>query len=88
MLCVVLPTLAVLVRYFRRRHKATAAAAAAAAGVVASVGADAGARNKAVEDVRRRLSGVQGRRGLLSAVWDETVRAIWDSVVMGGRGLV
>lgn len=45
-------------------------------------------KNKAVEDVRRRLSGVQGRRGLLSAVWDETVRAVWDTVVMGGRGLV
>jgi hypothetical protein len=86
MLCVVLPALAVLVRFFRRRHKTTAGAVA-----VASAGAEVGAsavRNKAVEDVRRRLSGVQGRRGLLSAVWDETVRAIWDTVVMGGRGLV
>ena len=57
------------------------------AGAGAEVGASA-VRNKAVEDVRRRLSGVQGRRGLLSAVWDETVRAVWDTVVMGGRGLV
>ena len=81
MLCVVLPALAVLVRFFRRRHKATAAAIA--------VGADVSAvKSKAVEDVRRRLSGVQGGRGLLSAVWDETVRAVWDTVVMGGRGLV
>jgi len=82
MLCVVLPALAVLVRFFRRRHKAVAAASAGA-----EVGASA-VRNKAVEDVRRRLSGVQGRRGLLSAVWDETMRAVWDTVVMGGRGLV
>lgn len=74
-ICVVLPALAVLVRFFRRRHKATA-------------GAEVGARTKAVEDVRRRLSGVQGGRGLLSAVWDEAVRAVWDTVVMGGRGLV
>ncbi|KAH9055186.1 hypothetical protein EDB87DRAFT_1642581 [Lactarius vividus] len=81
-ICVVLPALAVLVRFFRRRHKATAAVAAAGAG------AEVGARTKAVEDVRRRLSGVQGGRGLLSAVWDEAVRAVWDTVVMGGRGLV
>ncbi len=73
------------VRFFRRRHKATAAVAAARAG--AEVGVSA-ARAKAVEDVRRRLSGVQGGRGLLSAVWDEAVRAVWDTVVMGGRGLV
>jgi hypothetical protein len=77
----VLPSLAVLVRFFRRRHKATTAAVAAVA--VAGAGAEVGVRNKAVEDVRRRL-----RRGLLSAVWDETVRAVWDTVVMGGRGLV
>ncbi len=81
-----LPALAVFVRFFRRRHKATAAVAAAGAG--AEVGASAAARAKAVEDVRRRLSGVQGGRGLLSAVWDEAVRAVWDTVVMGGRGLV
>ena len=79
-LCVVLPSLAVLLRFFRRRHKATTAAVAAAA---ASAGTEVGVRNKAVEDVRRRL-----RRGLLSTVWDETVRAVWDTVVMGGRGLV
>lgn len=81
MLCVVLPALAVLVRFFRRRHKAAVAVASVSAEVVKN-------KNKAVEDVRRRLSGVQGRRGLLSAVWDETVRAVWDTVVMGGRGLV
>lgn len=85
MLCVVLPALAVLVRFFRRRHKA----ALAVAGASVAAGAEAVKnKNKAVEDVRRRLSGVQGRRGLLSAVWDETVRAVWDTVVMGGRGLV
>lgn len=86
-LCVVLPALTVLVRFFRRRHKATAVVAAAAAGAGAEVGASV-ARTKAVEDVRRRLSGVQGGRGMLSAVWDEAVRAVWDTVVMGGRGLV
>ena len=81
LLCVVLPSLAVLVRFFRRRHKASIAGAELGAG-------GAAARKKAVEDVRRRLSGVQGGRGLLGAVWDETVRAVWDTVVMGGRGLV
>ena len=84
MLCVVLPALAVLVRFFRRRHKAALAVAGASVAGVEAVKN----KNKAVEDVRRRLSGVQGRRGLLSAVWDETVRAVWDTVVMGGRGLV
>ena len=70
------------------------AAAAATAAVVASAGARSGAgmnataRTKVVEEVRKRLSGVQARRGLLGTVWDETVRAIWDTVAMGGRGLV
>lgn len=97
LLCVVLPALAMLLRSLRRRSKAisnSSAAAAAAAAVVAGAGArsgvgmDAAARTKVVEDVRKRLSGVQGRRGLLGTVWDETVRAVWDTVAMGGRGLV
>ncbi|KAI0303561.1 hypothetical protein B0F90DRAFT_1706852 [Multifurca ochricompacta] len=94
LLCVVLPALAVLVRFFRRRPKSilpwsSATTAAVVAGTVAGPGAGASAaRNQAVEDVRRRLSGVQGQRGLLGAVWDEAARAIWDTVAMGGRGLV
>jgi uncharacterized SAM-binding protein YcdF (DUF218 family) len=98
LLCVVLPALAMLLRSLRRRSKAisssSAAAAAAAAAVVAGAGVrsgagmDAAARTKVVEEVRKRLSGVQARRGLLGTVWDETVRAIWDTVAMGGRGLV
>lgn len=86
-----------LLRSLRRRSRAissSSAAAAAAAAVVAGAGArsgagmDAAARTKVVEEVRKRLSGVQARRGLLGMVWDETVRAIWDTVAMGGRGLV
>jgi len=98
LLCVVLPALAMLLRSLRRRSKAisgsSAMATAAAAALVAGAGAGAGssggaaARTRVVEDVRRRLSGVQGRRGLLGALWDETVRAIWDTVAMSGRGLV
>lgn len=85
MLCIVLPTLAMLVGFFRRQHKATAAVAVTSAGAEVGPGA---VRNRPVEDVRLRFNSVQGGRGLLSAVWDETVRAVWDTVVMGGRGLV
>lgn len=76
---------------------AAAAAAAMVAGAGLGVGSGAGgsegvlvgaARMRAVEEVRRRLSGVQGRRGLLGAMWDEVVRAVRDTVAMGGRGLV
>lgn len=58
--------------------------------VVAGVGSESGAaaRTRAVEDVRRRLSGVQARRGFLGTLWDEAVRAVSDTVTMGGRGLV
>ena len=94
LLCLVLPALAVLLRFLRRRRwpksispSSAAAAAAAATMVVASSGSDAATR-RAVEDVRRRLSGVQGRQGLLSKLWNESVRAVWDTVAMGGRGLV
>ncbi|KAH9963095.1 hypothetical protein BGW80DRAFT_1255485 [Lactifluus volemus] len=94
LLFVVLPALAMLLRFWRRRPKSialpssSATAAAAAATIVGAGGAMATTRTRAVEDVRRRLSGVQARRGLLSVVWDETVRAIWDTIAMGGRGLV
>jgi hypothetical protein len=37
-----------------------------------------------VEDVRRRLSGVQARWGLLGVVWDEAVWTIWDTVARDG----
>jgi hypothetical protein len=49
---------------------------------------NAAVRTKVVEEVWKRLSGVQARQGLLGTVWDETVRAIWDMVAMGGCGLV
>ncbi|KAH9995645.1 hypothetical protein BJV74DRAFT_883850 [Russula compacta] len=94
LLCVVLPALAVFLRFLRRHRpksilSLSAAAAVVAGGSAAGAGTDvARMRTRAVEDVRRRLSGVQGSRGLLGAVWDEAVRAIWDTVAMGGRGLV
>jgi hypothetical protein len=99
LLFVVLPALAIFMRFLRRRPKSIAApspavvGAAMAAGVGAggagsSAGAGAATTRRAVEDVRRRLSGVQARRGLLGVVWDEAMRAIWDTVAMGGRGLV
>lgn len=86
-----------LLRFLRNRRRwpksisaSSAAAAVAATSIVAGVGSESGAaaRTRAVEDVRRRLSGVQGRRGLLGTLWDEAVRAISDTVTMGGRGLV
>ena len=94
LLCVVLPSLAVFLRFLRRHRprsllSLSAAAAVVAGGSAAGAGTDvARMRARAVEDVRRRLSGVQGSRGLLGAVWDEAMRAIWDTVAMGGRGLV
>lgn len=97
LLCVILPALAILVRFIRNRRRwpktistSSSAAAVAATSVVTRIGSESGAaaRTKVVDDVRRRLSGVQGRRGLLSTLWDEAVRAVWDTVAMGGRGLV
>jgi hypothetical protein len=87
----------VLLRFLRNRRRwpqlispSSSAAAVAAASVVAGVGSELGtaARTRAVEDVRRRLSSVQGRRGMLGTLWDEAVRAVLDTVTMGGRGLV
>lgn len=86
-----------LLRFLRNRRRwpktispSSTAAAVAATSVVARIGSESGAvsRTKAVNDVRRRLSGVQGRRGLISTLWDEAVRAVRDTVAMGGRGLV
>ena len=87
-----------LLRFLRNRRRwpksispSSSAAAVAAASVVAGVGSELGtaaARTRAVEDVRRRLSSVQGRRGLLGTLWDEAMRAVLDTVTMGGRGLV
>jgi hypothetical protein len=97
LLCVILPALAMLLRFLRNRRRwpklispSSSAVAAAATSIVAGVGSESGAaaRTRAVEDVRRRLSGVQGRRGLLGTLWDEAVRAVSDTVTMGGRGLV
>lgn len=97
LLCVILPALAMLLRFLRNRRRwpktispSSTAAAVAATSVVARIGSESGAasRTKAVNDVRRRLSGVQGRRGLISTLWDEAVRAVRDTVAMGGRGLV
>jgi hypothetical protein len=96
LLCVILPALAMLLRFLRNRRRwsksisPSSVAAVAATSVVAGAGSELGAtaRTRAVEDVRKRLSGVQGRRGLLGMLWDEAVRAVWDTVTMGGRGLV
>jgi hypothetical protein len=97
LLCVVLPALAVLLRFLRHRRRwpksmspssSAAVVAAAAAATAMGSGSGAAARKRAVDDVRRRLSSVQGRQGLLSTLWNEAVRAVWDTVAMGGRGLV
>jgi len=97
LLCVILPALAMLLRFLRNRRRwpksispSSSAAAVAATTIVAAVGSESGAaaRTRAVEDVRRRLSSVQGRRGLLGTLWDEAVRAVWDTMAMGGSGLV
>ena len=93
-LCVILPALAILLRFLRHRRRwpksISLAAAAGATSVVAGVGSGSGAeaRTRAVEDVRRRLSGVQGRRDLLDTLWDEAVRAVRDTVAIGGSGLI
>lgn len=97
LICVILPALAMLLRFLRNRRRwpmsispSSSAAAVAATSIVAGVGfeSSAAARTRAMEDVRRRLGGVQGRRGLLGTLWDEAVRAVRDTVAMGGRGLV
>lgn len=86
-----------LLRFLRNRRRwpklispSSSVAAVAATSIVAGLGSESGsaARTRAVEDVRRRLSSVQGRRGLLGTLWDEAVRAVWDTATMGGRGLV
>jgi hypothetical protein len=71
-----------LLHFLRNRRRwpnsnssSSSAAAVAATSIIAAVGSELGAaaRMRAVEDVRRRLSGVQGRRGLLGTLWDEAV---------------
>ena len=54
------------------------AAVADATVVVAGSNASAAAWTRAVEDVWRRLSGVQGWQGLLSVLWNESVRVVWE----------
>ena len=41
----------------------------------------------AAEEVRRRLRAAEGKSAI-GKVWEEAVRAIIDTVKMGGRGLV
>ena len=41
----------------------------------------------AAEEVRRRLRAAEGKSAL-GKVWEEAVRAVMDTVKMGGRGLV
>lgn len=45
------------------------------------------ATESAAADVRRRL-GARKNIGLWRAFWEEAVRAVSDTVAMGGRGLV
>ena len=77
-----------LLRSLRRRSKAILGSSSASAAAVPVVTRARVLDRVVVEEVRKRLSGVQARRGLFGTVWDETVRAIWDTVAMGGRGLV
>lgn len=53
----------------------------------AAKGGGAGQRG-AVEEVRRRLKGGGEGKGVVARVWEELVRAVGDTVQMGGRGLV
>ena len=41
----------------------------------------------AADEVRRRLRAAEGKSAL-GKVWEEVVRAVMDTVKMGGRGLV
>lgn len=71
-LFVLLPALSLLLR-IRRKRLALAGAA--------------GNGSRVAEDVRRRLGDVQ-KGGVWRRVWEEAVRAVGDTVKMGGRGLV
>jgi hypothetical protein len=59
---------------------------------LASIGGQlAGSRNKSVVDeVKRRLTVGREQRnaGVLGGLWDETKRAIGDTIWMAGQGLV
>lgn len=46
-----------------------------------------GVSSSAAEEVRRRLRAVEGKSAF-AKVWEEAVRAVTDTVMMGGRGLV
>ena len=81
-----LSALAMLLRSLRRRSKAILGSSSASAAAAPVVTRARVLDRVVVEEVRKRLSGVQARRGLFGTVWDETVRAIWDTVAMGGRG--
>ena len=59
---------------------------------LASIGGQlAGSSNKSVvDDVKRRLTVSRDQRsaGLLGVLWDETKKAIGDTIQMAGQGLV
>lgn len=42
----------------------------------------------AAEIVRRRLANSQGRGSAISRIWAEIVKAVGDTIRMGGGGLV
>lgn len=46
-----------------------------------------GVSSGAAEEVRRRLRAAEGKSAF-AKVWEEAVRAVMDTVRMGGRGLV
>ncbi|THH15340.1 hypothetical protein EW146_g5124 [Bondarzewia mesenterica] len=71
-LFVLLPTFSLFLRIRRRRMRL-------------SVGS--GIDSRMAEDVRRRLGGVQ-KGSVWRSIWEEAVRAVSDTVRMGGRGLV
>ena len=76
-LFVILPTLSLVLRFRRRRRLLTSG----------SRGANSGSGSRVVADVRRRLGGVQ-KGSIWRSVWEETIRTISDTFMMGGRGLV
>ncbi|PCH39386.1 hypothetical protein WOLCODRAFT_129232 [Wolfiporia cocos MD-104 SS10] len=73
-LMVVLPLLSLFLRVRRRRRVA------------------GGSGGSTADEVRRRLRGAAegkgGAMGVVRGAWDELVRSVWDTVQMGGRGLV
>lgn len=86
---VVLPLVSFLIRLRSRRRRAIVESIKAGAGSVVTSASSSGAVTSAAEEVRRRLQRGQPAGGnVILKVWEDVVRAVGDTVRMGGRGLV